>query len=276
MLQRLKRMVSRVPVSSAPAWSVPTPEPTELPADPTMTETVLSGWFRRDTGELFEGFPITTEDSVLDIGCGDGGYASFCASLGAEVIFADIDPAKIAAIELMLKNSPARALHPLVTDANPIPLPDGRVSKVVAMEVLEHVADPAQFMSELVRVAKPGALFLITVPDALGESVQKKLAPPVYFEHPNHIRIFEREEFTRLVKDAGLIIERRTEYGFYWSIWWFFFWACKQDLSPPWHPLLESWTTTWNALLSTPDGPRIKKALDETIPKSQVIIARKP
>lgn len=276
MLQRLKRMVSRAPVSPAPTSIVPTPEPTELPADPTMTDAVLSGWFLRDTGELFEGFPITAEDSVLDIGCGGGGYTSFCASLGAEVIFADIDPEKIAAIELMLKNSPARALHPLVTDANPIPLPDSRVNKVVAMEVLEHVADPAQFMNELVRVAKPGALFLLTVPDPLGESVQKKLAPPVYFEHPNHIRIFEREEFTRLVEDAGLIIERRTEYGFYWSIWWCFFWACKQDLSPPWHPLLESWTTTWNALLSTPDGPSIKKALDETIPKSQVIIARKP
>ncbi|KRW60856.1 class I SAM-dependent methyltransferase [Pseudomonas sp. TTU2014-080ASC] len=253
--------------------------PAELPVQQEQLQecdTHLSGWFREETGELFEGFPICAEDSILDIGCGGGGYAHFCGSRGAEVIVADIDADKVAAAESLLKSTAARSVIPLVTDANPIPLEDGRVNRVVAMEVLEHVADPAQFMSELVRVAKPGSLFLITVPDTVGENVQKKIAPPVYFEHPNHIRIFERDEFDQLIRDAGLIIERRTEYGFYWSVWWFFFWACKQDLSPPWHPLLNSWTHTWNTLLSLPDGARIKKALDETMPKSQVIVARKP
>lgn len=249
----------------------------EEPSDnSTLTDAYLSGWFHRDSGELFEGFPINAEDTVLDIGCGDGPFAQFCAERGAEVIFADIDAVKVAAVEAMLKQSPARAVLPLVTDANPIPLPDGRANKIIAMEVLEHVADPAQFMAELVRVARPGAQFLLTVPDPLGESVQKKLAPAAYFEAPNHIRVFQRDEFEQLILDAGLIIERRADYGFYWSIWWFMFWACKQDLSPPWHPLLDSWTHTWNMLLSMPDGPRIKKALDEAMPKSQAIIARKP
>lgn len=242
----------------------------------TLTDTYLSGWFRHETGELFEGFMINPEDSILDIGCGDGPFAHFCAERGAEVIFADIDAAKVAAVSEMLKNSKARAMLPLVTDAKPIPLADNRVSKVIAMEVLEHVEDPRDFMRELVRVAKPGCLFLLTVPDPVGENVQRALAPPSYFEPPNHIRVFERADFERLVVDAGLVIERRTSYGFYWSLWWFFFWACKQDLSPPWHPLLQSWTKTWNLLLSTPDGPRIKRALDDAMPKSQAIIARKP
>src|SRR3989338_3149196 len=276
MLKRLTRPASAA--SAAPLSERPEPGVSEAPAlpdDPTLTDAYLSGWFHRDSGELFEGFPIDAEDSVLDIGCGDGPFASFCAERGAEVIFADIDAEKVAAVEAMLRQSPARAVLPLVTDANPIPLPDARVNKVIAMEVLEHVADPAQFMAELVRVARPGAQFLLTVPDPLGESVQKKLAPDAYFQHPNHIRVFQRDEFEQLILKAGLIIEKRADYGFYWSIW-FFFWACKQDLSPPWHPLLESWTRTWNLLLSTPDGPRIKKALDGAMPKSQAIIARKP
>jgi SAM-dependent methyltransferase len=276
MLQRLKLFVSRIAAAARPVVAEVKPEIEALPNDPTLKDANLSGWFKHDSGELFEGFPINSEDSVLDIGCGDGPFSSFCAERGAEVIFADINAEKVAAIESMLKNSAARAIQGLVTDAKPIPLPDGRVNKIIAMEVLEHVEDPAQFMRELVRVAKPGAQFLITVPDPLGESVQKKLAPDEYFEHPNHIRVFQRDEFARLIEDAGLIIERRADYGFYWSIWWFFFWACKQDLSPPWHPLLESWTNTWSMLLSTPDGPRIKKALDEAMPKSQAIIARKP
>jgi ubiquinone/menaquinone biosynthesis C-methylase UbiE len=253
--------------------------PQDIPAatvSSTLMDAHLSGWFHHESGELFEGFPINAEDTVLDIGCGDGPFAQFCAERGAEVIVADIDADKIAALAVRLRQTSARAITPLVTDANPIPLPDGRANKIIAMEVLEHVEDPAQFMRELVRVAKPGAQFLLTVPDPLGESVQKKLAPASYFEHPNHIRVFQREEFEQLILDAGLIIERRADYGFYWSVWWFMFWACKQDLSPPWHPLLESWTHTWNLLLAMPDGPRIKKALDEAMPKSQAIIARKP
>jgi len=268
MLSRLKRLLRR---------GLAAPEPAaELPDNTMQKDDQLSGWFSQVSGELFGGFSINAEDAVLDIGCGDGAFVHFCADRGAEVIIADVDADKVYELAIRLQQSPARTVTALVTDANPIQLPDGRVNKIIAMEVLEHVEHPAQFMRELVRVAKPGAQFLLTVPDPLGESVQKKLAPASYFEHPNHIRVFQRDEFEQLVLDAGLIIERRTEYGFYWSVWWFMFWACKQDLSPPWHPLLDSWTRTWNMLLSMPDGPRIKKALDEAMPKSQAIIARKP
>jgi SAM-dependent methyltransferase len=277
MLEFIKSLGRKAAPAAAPqetAQAAPPPAPVEDLS--TLTDTYLSGWFQQETDELFEGFPISAQDSVLDIGCGDGPFVQFCAQRGAEVIFADIDADKVAGVERALQGSNARAILPLVTDANPIPLPDARVDKVVAMEVLEHVEDPAQFMRELVRVGKPGALYLITVPDPLGESVQKELAPPAYFEHPNHIRVFEREAFEQLSRDAGLVIARQAHYGFYWSVWWFFFWACKQDLAPPWHPLLDSWTRTWNMLLATEEGPRIKKALDRAMPKSQAIIARKP
>lgn len=276
MLQRVKRLLRRA--LSAPAHTALSESSSDTARvdDITLVDAHLSGWFHRESQELFEGFPISAEDSVLDIGCGDGTFIRFCAEFGAEVIFADIDAEKIAGVERSLQGSRARSIIPLVTDANPLPLPDGRVDKVVAMEVLEHVEDPAQFVLELVRIGKPGAQYLITVPDAVAENVQKHLAPASYFERPNHIRVFQRDEFEKLLTDAGLIVEKRAYYGFYWSMWWFFFWTCKQDLSPPWHPLLEAWQRTWGILLSTPDGPRIKKALDEAMPKSQAIIARKP
>lgn len=276
MLQRLKRLLRRASAAPAPAALSASPNDAAIVDDATLMDAHLSGWFHRESQELFEGFPISAEDSLLDIGCGDGTFVRFCAEFGAEVIFADIDAEKIAGVERSLQGSRARGIVPLVTDANPLPLPDERVNKVVAMEVLEHVEDPAQFVRELVRIGKPGAQYLITVPDALAENVQKCLAPASYFERPNHIRVFQRDEFEKLLTDAGLVVEKRAYYGFYWSIWWFFFWACKQELSPPWHPLLETWQRTWGILLSTPDGPRIKKALDEAMPKSQAIIARKP
>lgn len=248
----------------------------EPPADPSLHDAYLSGWLRHETGELLEGFPIIASDVVLDVGCGDGAFSRFCAQQGADVTFADISEDKIAHVTRMLQDTPARAVRPLLTDANPLPLPDAYADKVIAMEVLEHVDEPPRFLQELLRVGKPGALYLITVPDAVSEGVQKHLAPPAHFEKPNHINVFSREEFERLVVEAGLVIERKAYYGFYWSVWWSLFWTCDQDLSPPWHPLLQSWSDTWAKMLAMPDGPRIKKALDEAMPKSQAIIARKP
>lgn len=240
-------------------------------------DTRLSGWFRDETGELFEGFPILASDRVIDVGCGDAPFIKFCANQGAEVIFADIDEAKVAATEAALQGSEARKITPIVSNCAPIPLPSNYVDKVISMEVLEHVEDPAAVMAELVRVGKPGSMYLITVPDAEIENLQKNgLAPDEYFQKPNHIRIFARADFRELVNESGLEILKCDSFGFYWSMWWVFFWACKQDLAPPWHPLLKSWTNTWSELLTTPDGARIKRVLDDFMPKTQLIIARKP
>lgn len=244
--------------------------------EPELLDAQLSGWFKNESGELIEGFPIEASDDVLDVGCGDGAFISFCANQGAKVMFADIDASKVAEATRRLEGTPAREIVPIVSDADPLPLADGSASKVVAMEVIEHVDSPERFLAELVRVGRSGALYLLTVPDPLAETVQKELAPDTYFQKPNHIRIIQRDEFERMVQEAGLIIEKRTSYGFYWSLWWCFFWVCDQELSPPWHPLLKSWNTTWGHLLSTGQGPKVKQALDKLMPKSQAIIARKP
>lgn len=242
-----------------------------------LTDMVRSGWLNNDTGELFKGFVINAEDSVLDIGCGEGGFTLFCGRRGAEIFVADIDPGNIEKAVSRLRETAARAVHPLVTDANPIPLPDAQVNKVVAMEVMEHVDDPAAFLAELVRVGRPGTQYLISVPDALSEYAQQGIASPTYFQKPNHIHIFERERFAQLVCDAGLIIEQHAHYGFYRTLWWLFFWASGQDsLDGPDHPVIQHWDNTWSALLALPQGQKIKAALDEMMPKSQVIVARKP
>lgn len=275
MFKRIKRVLS----AARRAWADELPESVNSFDYVTVTglkDIHLSGW-TQDTGELVKGFLIRPEDILLDIGCNSGGYAMYSARQGAEIILADVDAEQLEIARARLEAIPARRVQTLVTDANPIPLPDASVTRVVAMEVLEHVEDPAQFMSELVRVAKPGALFLLTVPDEVVEGVQKHVADPEYFERPNHIRIFKRGELGKLAIDSGLVIEHRLQYGFYHSVWWSLFWACPgQTLSAPWHPMLESWARTWTSLLDQPSGMKVKLALDEVMPKSQVIVARKP
>jgi SAM-dependent methyltransferase len=236
------------------------------------------GWFNEDKGELLTGFTVGPADTVVDVGCGTGMSSEFSSACGAEVHAVDIDPEALETVRQRMRDKkPRRPFHTVLSDANPLPLPDGIATRVLAQEVLEHVDDPRQFMAELVRVGRPGALYLLSVPDPASESIQKGLAPDLYWRKPNHVRIFGRDEFDRLVRDTGLEIVRRTHFSFYWSMWWALFWSDKGgfEFGAPATPVLAHWNKTWAALLKTPNGPRIKQALDDFAPKSQILIARK-
>ena len=247
------------------------------PFEVGLWDDMQSGWYRNECDEIYRGFHLAPADVVLDVGCGDGGRSAFCAARGCHVIYADIDPAKVAHTAERLRGSAARKLEGVVSDSAPLPLDAGTASRVIATEIIEHVDSPAQFLAELVRVGKPGALFLLTVPDAVAERAQTGLAAPQYFEKPNHIHIFDREQFRTLVTDAGLEVVSHSFHGFFWSLWWMFFWSSGQpQVGPPWTDLLDYWTRTWSALNETPQGLKVKESLDELMPKFQVIVARKP
>ena len=249
------------------------PEPDNI----ALRDMSESGWFNPDSGELFPHFPVARGDVVLDVGCGDGGKSAFCARQGAHVILVDIDANEVAAAMHRLEPQGARLVTPIVSDSAPLPLPDDVATRVVASEVIEHVDDPSRFLEELVRVGCSGALYLLTVPDPVAEGLQTQLAPAVYFEKPNHLRIIGRDAFARMVTDAGLTIVHRGSYGFYSALWWVFFWTAGMDLSVADRaPLLKFWADTWRELLATPDGLKVKATLDGFMPASQCIVARKP
>ncbi len=249
-----------------------------------LRDAVRSGWFNQASGELVSGFAITAADVVLDVGCGAGAATLFAARCGAEVIFSDMDADKINQLHQRIRAETRVKATPLVGDTNPLPLPDGHASRVIAMEMLEHVDDPAQVLAELVRVAKPGALLLLTVPDATGEYIQQQLAPASHFQKPNHIHIFTREQFASLVIDAGLVIENRQYYSFYWAMWMCLYWASSpagegatlDQIREPYPPLLNEWANTWHQLMQIPEGDKVIEKLNDLMPKSQIIIARKP
>lgn len=275
MLKSLKQLLKSSPTVPVHDQAVPAQKASS--AGPLgLKDAALSGWYQTETNELFRGVTISPEDVVVDVGCGNAGSAHFCGLRGPQMLLVDIDPAKVDAAVKRLQKTAARDVQGFVSDCNPIPIADATATRVISTEVIEHVDDPAQFLSELVRIGKPGALYVISVPDATSERLQEGFAPQEYYEKPNHIRVISREEFAEMVRASGLEIVEHTWYSFFWSIWFLFFWECKVDLSEPNHPLLDSWTRTWKLLLDMPRGPEIKERLDDLVAKSQVIIARKP
>lgn len=242
-------------------------------------EAKLFGLHQSESGEYFPHFRITSSDTVVDVGCGVGAACVFAADEGAEVIGVDIDPEMIEITNKRLREeTSSQRWQTYLSDSNPLPLESGTATRVICQEVLEHVDDPATMLSELTRIGRPNALYLLSVPDPVAETVQKDVAPESYWRKPNHLRIFEHEIFDKLVEAAGLRIETRASYSFYWSMWWILFWAeprVTRQFGSGSTPVLDYWNKTWDALLAAPQGPHIKKALDKFMPKTRYVLARK-
>lgn len=250
-----------------------------------LTDAVRSGWYQSETGELVNGFKIVPEDIVLDVGCGDGLATHFSARQGSHVIFTDVDPVKIEGVRKLVSGLGARKLEGIVSDTDPLPLSDEYATKILAMEMLEHTEDPQQVLRELVRVGQPGAQYLISVPDSRSEIVQKPIAAESYFQKPNHIQIFDKDQFISLVESSGLQIEAYKTTGFYWTIWWCLNWIeGKENAEGPVldsvplakNEILKHWACVWNSFLSHPGAADLIAKLNDALPKSQAVVARKP
>ncbi|MBP9035976.1 MAG: SAM-dependent methyltransferase, partial [Pseudomonadales bacterium] len=88
-----------------------------------------------------------------------------------------------------------------------------------------------------------------------------------------------------LAETCGLEITGRGQWGFYWFLWMCFYWASQQEsgddattidrIRPPYHPLLQSWSETWTRFMELPETDGMRRALNELMPKSRVIVARR-
>jgi 2-polyprenyl-3-methyl-5-hydroxy-6-metoxy-1,4-benzoquinol methylase len=141
---------------------------------------------------------------LVDVGCGKGGLCPHVKPhcdhyLGVDVIKHAGFPTDVEFIH-----------HNI--DEGKLPLADNAADLVISVETIEHVENPRAFMRELVRVAKPGGVIIVTTPNQL--SILSKLtlllknqfnafqeAPGLY---PAHITALLEIDMVRIAKECGL------------------------------------------------------------------------
>ena len=94
---------------------------------------------------------------------------------------------------------------------------DSGFDLALALDVLEHVADPSSLLAQIQERCRPGATLLLSVPNVAHWSVRAQIAVG-RFEYADrgildrtHLRFFTRRSFRRLVEESGLSIGSLTE-----------------------------------------------------------------
>ncbi len=102
----------------------------------------------------------------------------------------------------------ARAQHPelefrLVPFDGPLPLEDGSFDLVWSSEVIEHVADTGQWLSEVRRVLAPGGRLLVTTPSH--GRLRVALGGVERFSEPlgDHLHLYTRGSLRTLLREFG-------------------------------------------------------------------------
>jgi len=97
---------------------------------------------------------------ILDIGCGGGLLSEPLARLGADVVGADPSQTNIEVARLHAADS-GLAVDYRATTAEALADADERFDIVLAMEVVEHVADVQLFIRRCAQMVKPDGLMIV-------------------------------------------------------------------------------------------------------------------
>jgi 2-polyprenyl-3-methyl-5-hydroxy-6-metoxy-1,4-benzoquinol methylase len=165
--------------------------------------------FERTLGELFMQAAPT---SVLDVGCGEGVLTyQWAEALGDKrIVGIDLDDDKLRA-EQATRRRPN--LEYLVMRAENLPFAENEFDLASAIEVLEHVPDPAHTVAEMARVA--GRHLLVSVPrEPLWRGLN--IARGAYVKDlgntPGHLNHWSKRSFVKLLSQHGEVVEARSPF----------------------------------------------------------------
>ncbi|HWY19133.1 MAG TPA: class I SAM-dependent methyltransferase [Solirubrobacteraceae bacterium] len=147
---------------------------------------------------------VCAGERVLDVGCGEGWFASELVRAGVRVIGIDV------ASEPLRR---ARARDPgldlrLTRADGQWPVQDASCEAIWAGETIEHVADTAGWLSEARRVLAPGGRLLLSTPahgrlTLLWLALSRRAFDAHFDPLADHLRFYTRSGLTRLLGEFG-------------------------------------------------------------------------
>lgn len=190
-----------------------------------------------DRGEHFDAALAATvlppAAKVVDLGCGDGALIGELKAAGFEVVGVDPDPsAQARGAERGINIRPGTAESP------PADLPHDAFDLVVMSHSLEHCIDPSRAMRNAAALLKRSGLLYCEVPNCAATHFDTFTVTSTMFDAPRHLQFFAPDSLAALVRNHGLVVERRLFSGFTrvfhpsWRRWEATIWDRARQWSP--------------------------------------------
>lgn len=131
-----------------------------------MEQMEEAHWYYAGKREFVRGWllrvrPPRADDLLLDCGAGTGRFAQEMEAHCRVMVLDDHEEA----LKLLRKRFRADQIISLAGDR--VPLPDGSLEYVTALDVLEHTPDDRAVVSGFHRLLKPGGVAVVTVPASM-------------------------------------------------------------------------------------------------------------
>jgi len=163
-----------------------------------------SGYYANTRDDIVAALPRPL-GSVLDVGCGSGGVGPGLRRAGAT---------RLTGIEVVAEQAElARATYDDVIAApveDALARLDGPFDTILCLDVLEHLVDPERVLTDLHRVAVPGARLQVSLPNARHVSLLRDLIVKGTFGYTEwghrdrtHLRWFTRRDIVAAMERTG-------------------------------------------------------------------------
>jgi SAM-dependent methyltransferase len=149
--------------------------------------------------------PYIDNGSLLEVGCGSGGYLDLMRALGwKRVVGVDIGDEAIRQVK------EGEGIEAYCGDLRDMRFEPDSFDAVSLSHTLEHVYDPVEFLCEVRRILKPGGRLAIVVPNL--ESLSSRRFGEYWFhlDAPRHTVNYTRRGLSTLIEQAGFTTQKLT------------------------------------------------------------------
>jgi ubiquinone/menaquinone biosynthesis C-methylase UbiE len=146
-----------------------------------MLDNFIRRWLQPPS-ELVEKLAISTEDVVVDFGCGPGYYTAELSKRAKLLVDVDISPEMLQKAQAKAVKAGAKNVQFLQSDEKNIQISDGSADKILLVTVYHEIGESETALKEFGRILKHDGKLIIV------EVVKKGIFPGAPVQNPETLK----------------------------------------------------------------------------------------
>lgn len=161
-----------------------------------------------DLNRMVQLAELTGTEKILDAGCGAGHTALAFALHVAEVVAYDLTPSMLDQVNRLATERSITNLTTRLGDVEYLSFEDGTFDRVVSRYSAHHWPHPANALTEIYRVLKPGGQFILSdIVAAEDPALDTFLQVVEFLRDPSHVRDHSISQWNAMLRETSFTPE---------------------------------------------------------------------